>query len=58
MFAGSRFMIIVILVMRGLYSHWMLFTLFTRQGYQVKYVRNITDIDDKIIKRARKIMNI
>ena len=22
------------------------------QGYEVKYVRNITDIDDKIIKRA------
>lgn len=24
------------------------------QGYQVKYVRNITDIDDKIIKRAQE----
>src|SRR5262249_10610347 len=23
-------------------------------GYEVKYVRNITDIDDKIIKRARE----
>ena len=26
----------------------------TMQGYQVNYVRNITDIDDKIIKRARE----
>jgi cysteinyl-tRNA synthetase len=24
------------------------------QGYQVKYVRNVTDIDDKIIRRARE----
>ncbi|WP_406612208.1 class I tRNA ligase family protein, partial [Acinetobacter schindleri] len=24
------------------------------QGWQVKYVRNITDIDDKIIKRANE----
>lgn len=26
----------------------------TMQGYQVNYVRNITDIDDKIIKRAQE----
>ena len=26
----------------------------TLQGYQVNYVRNITDIDDKIIKRAQE----
>lgn len=25
-----------------------------RQGYQVTYVRNITDIDDKIIQRANE----
>ena len=24
------------------------------QGYEVKYVRNITDIDDKIIKRSQE----
>ncbi len=24
------------------------------RGYQVKYVRNITDIDDKIIRRANE----
>ncbi len=27
---------------------------FRHRGYQVKYVRNITDIDDKIIKRANE----
>ncbi len=27
---------------------------FRRRGYQVKYVRNFTDVDDKIINRARE----
>ncbi len=27
---------------------------FRHRGYKVKYVRNITDIDDKIIKRANE----
>ncbi len=27
---------------------------FRHRGYKVKYVRNITDIDDKIINRANE----
>src|SRR3990170_2681034 len=27
---------------------------FRRKGFEVKYVRNFTDIDDKIIKRAKE----
>ena len=30
----------------------MILRFFRWQGYDVSYVRNITDIDDKIIKRA------
>ncbi len=40
----ARFMLVFDTVVRYLRS----------QGYEVKYVRNITDIDDKIIKRAHE----
>jgi cysteinyl-tRNA synthetase len=37
---------------------WIIFDVITRylreQGYQVHYVQNITDIDDKIIQRSQK----
>jgi len=33
----------------------MIVRYLTHSGYQVNYVRNITDIDDKIIKRANEI---
>ncbi|MBU3644116.1 MAG: cysteine--tRNA ligase [Candidatus Methylopumilus sp.] len=32
----------------------MVYRWLTQMGYQVKYVRNITDIDDKIIQRANE----
>ena len=39
-------------------SQWLhlttLFASLRSQGWKVKYVRNITDIDDKIIKRANE----
>jgi cysteinyl-tRNA synthetase len=36
----------VLVVFDAVYRH------LRRQGYEVTYVRNITDIDDKIIRRA------
>jgi len=39
---------------RGAVSFDVIQRYFRRRGYQVKYVRNFTDVDDKIINRARE----
>src|SRR6476620_639308 len=40
--------------LRGALVSDMFFRYFKRVGYDVTYVRNYTDVDDKIIKQAEK----
>ena len=39
---------------RGAFTFDVVRKYFEYKGYKVKYVRNITDVDDKIIERAIK----
>ena len=39
---------------RGAVSFDLIQRYFRRKGFEVKYVRNFTDVDDKIIKRAQE----
>ena len=41
------------------YITWdMVYRYLKYKGYDVKYCRNITDVDDKILKKAKKISPI
>lgn len=52
MFVAQRSMIIFTLETQGQLSFDMLKRYLEVIGYKVKYVTNITDVDDKIINRA------
>ena len=58
MYVGQQFTIIFILEMRPAINYDVVRRYFEYKGYEVIYVSNFTDVDDKLINRSKDLMKV